>query len=223
MNDEEKDLSADFLKSDSQIDNILIRLKQKEVDEQIRSNKVIEGLLRDIYFGIDRIGNDFDHKQIQERDIMNGNETTKPEQSNMDSLADIAAMLKEQKTELIFIANHIKLMNESHQLITAQLSEMNITLGNMSEKVFSLAEAEAQPEPDQPEQPEPEQPEQEPDVLPVHSITPPDRHTGQIALCGALGTPSQPCAARQNEPVTDNIEDVTCPECLEIIAKSRES
>ena len=35
--------------SDSEIDNVLIELKQKEIDEQIRSNKVIEEILKDIY------------------------------------------------------------------------------------------------------------------------------------------------------------------------------
>jgi hypothetical protein len=51
----EKDLSA------SQIDNILIVLKQKEIDEQIRSNKVIEGLLMDISNSSERIADHFEN------------------------------------------------------------------------------------------------------------------------------------------------------------------
>lgn len=38
-----------------QVDQVLIKIKQKEIEEQIRSNKVIEGVLRDISGGIDRI------------------------------------------------------------------------------------------------------------------------------------------------------------------------
>jgi hypothetical protein len=49
--------------SDSQIDNVLIDLKQKEIDEQTRSNKVIEGVLKDISNGIDRIADDFENRQ----------------------------------------------------------------------------------------------------------------------------------------------------------------
>lgn len=32
-----------------EIDNVLIKLKEKEVAEQLRSNKVIEGILKDIF------------------------------------------------------------------------------------------------------------------------------------------------------------------------------
>ena len=49
--DETKDLSSEFLNS-SQIDNALIRLKEKEIAEQIRSNKVVEGILKDISHGL---------------------------------------------------------------------------------------------------------------------------------------------------------------------------
>ena len=34
--------------TEDQVNDALITLKQKEVDEQIRSNKVIEGVLKDI-------------------------------------------------------------------------------------------------------------------------------------------------------------------------------
>ena len=48
--------------SESQIDEILMKLKQKQIDEQIRSNKVIEGILNDISNGIDRIASDLENK-----------------------------------------------------------------------------------------------------------------------------------------------------------------
>ena len=57
--DERKDLSGDFLDS-REIDNALIRLKQKEIDEQTRSNKVVEGVLKDIQGGIERIAESFE-------------------------------------------------------------------------------------------------------------------------------------------------------------------
>lgn len=44
--------------SDSQIDNTLIALKQQEIAEQIRSNKVIEGILKDIRNTVDRFAGD---------------------------------------------------------------------------------------------------------------------------------------------------------------------
>ena len=59
--DERKDLSGDFLDS-REIDNALIRLKQKEIDEQIRSNKIVEGVLKDIQGGIERIAEGFEQQ-----------------------------------------------------------------------------------------------------------------------------------------------------------------
>ena len=53
MDEEQKNLSND------QIDNILIKLKQKEIEEQIRNNKVIEGILKDICNNTDRIADNF--------------------------------------------------------------------------------------------------------------------------------------------------------------------
>lgn len=52
--DETKDLSSDIL-SNGEIDKALIRLAEKQIKEQIRSNKVIEGILKDIYNAIDRL------------------------------------------------------------------------------------------------------------------------------------------------------------------------
>jgi len=51
--------------SDNQIDNVLIRLKQKEINEQIRSDKVNEGVLKDISNGIDRIADEMEKLFIQ--------------------------------------------------------------------------------------------------------------------------------------------------------------
>ena len=48
--------------TEDQIDNVLITLKQKEIDEQLRSNKVIEGVLNDISNGIDRIATNLENK-----------------------------------------------------------------------------------------------------------------------------------------------------------------
>ena len=59
--DERKDLPGDFLDS-REIDNALIRLKQKEIDEQTRSNKVVEGVLKDIQGGIERIAEGFERQ-----------------------------------------------------------------------------------------------------------------------------------------------------------------
>lgn len=41
--------------TDAQIDDVLLTLMQKQIDEQIRSNKVIEGILFDINNAMERI------------------------------------------------------------------------------------------------------------------------------------------------------------------------
>ena len=41
--------------NEENIVKILAKLKQKEIDEQIRSNKVIEAILKDISNSVDRI------------------------------------------------------------------------------------------------------------------------------------------------------------------------
>lgn len=46
-------LTSGLTKDD--IDRVLICLKSKEIEEQIRSNKVIEGVLRDIHAAIQNI------------------------------------------------------------------------------------------------------------------------------------------------------------------------
>ena len=53
MDEKEKNLS------NAQIDNVFIKLKQQEIEEQIRSNKVIEGILKDICNNTDRIADNF--------------------------------------------------------------------------------------------------------------------------------------------------------------------
>ena len=45
-----------------QIGNNLLALSQRELDEKIRSNKVIEGILYDISNGIDRIASNLENK-----------------------------------------------------------------------------------------------------------------------------------------------------------------
>lgn len=54
-------------------------------------------------------------------------------------------------------------------------------------------------------------------AAPVHFLTPKDEHTGQVAICGALGSPSMP-SARYNEETTDVLYLVTCQDCLKELA-----
>jgi hypothetical protein len=49
---------------------------------------------------------------------------------------------------------------------------------------------------------------------------PPSR---KFALCGAMGTPSQPFEARMNDPITMANDEVTCPDCLKILAEQEKS
>ena len=41
--------------TEAQIDDVLLTLMQKQIDEQVRSNKVIEGVLNDICNAVDRL------------------------------------------------------------------------------------------------------------------------------------------------------------------------
>lgn len=269
--------------TDSQIDNILIRLKQREVDEQIRSNKVVEGVLQDIWAGVDTVAKTLGDINIRdemiytfnERDIMNekGNELAgqdgggnKDQFQHFDKLVDlenIATLLKNDNNELVIIANHIRLIDEALRLIMEQVTGMNQRMEKISKIILSFAEAEAtkeppylrnaprkkepepefdkdyvpagldEPEPDidYPEKPEKPKPEAEKaetvqiveDAMkklgvapptPVHSI----RFTDKLAICGAQGSAVQPYAPRKNEKVTSTLSEITCPECLKIIA-----
>ena len=56
-------------------------------------------------------------------------------------------------------------------------------------------------------------------ALPVHLKMPMDRHSDQIALCGALGSTSLPNLERADEHVVELFFNVTCPDCLKIITE----
>ena len=45
------------------------------------------------------------------------------------------------------------------------------------------------------------------------------RFSDGLAICGALGTKTQPYAPRQSEQCVNEMELITCPECLRIISK----
>ena len=47
--------------------------------------------------------------------------------------------------------------------------------------------------------------------LPIHIAV-----SEKFAICGAMGTPSQPFDAKMNEPVTLIPREATCPDCLRI-------
>ena len=219
---------------DSQVNRALMVLKQKEIDEQVRSNKVIEGVLKDIFNGIDRAAsclsemNERDERiyTINERDIMNEKGTPLNEQVGnvaeeqkqkivTEQLADILYTLTSDNEHLVTISGHIKSLNkmvlpsviEAVQHISGQIMQIKINMRNAADGIAAIAGK---------EKPEPE-PETEAVVLPVHCIRYPD----ELALCGALGTLSQPNAARQNERVTSVVAEITCTECLGILASRK--
>ena len=47
--------------------------------------------------------------------------------------------------------------------------------------------------------------------LPIHIAV-----SEKFAICGAMGSPSQPFDAKMNEPVTLIPHEATCPDCLRI-------
>jgi len=58
------------------------------------------------------------------------------------------------------------------------------------------------------------------DTVPVVEIGPVHGTADyKFALCGAMGTPSQPFAARMDDPITRVVGEINCPECLRIIEK----
>ena len=140
----------------------------------------------------------------------------------IESLADIAHLIKQDNFELVNIADHLKLMNESLQLIMEQVTNMNTRFGNIAQEVKAIAEAEAyeaEPEPEA-EKAEAVQAANEAvpvvDAPPVHGI----RFSDDLAICGALGTAAQPFAARPGEKVSSDHKEITCPDCLRIIEET---
>ncbi len=142
-------------------------LAEKYLDEKIRGNKVIEGILKDINNGVERIADHFDFE------------------SEAKSI--------EEKAEAVQAANNKVPIFESDMT-----KEMRNELMDQIEEKYASGEL-------------PTEPGHEYD-LPVHYTT-----NHKFALCGVMGTPSQPFAARMNEPVTVNVSEVTCQECLRII------
>lgn len=129
-----------------------------------------------------------------------------------DHLADIVDLLASDNSELTNMAKHFELMRESQQRILGEMSAMNIRLKTIAihvseypETVISIDESAGGVKP-----------EPEPVILPVHGI----RISDQMAMCGAQGTVAQPYWARKNERVSAILSEITCPECLKIIAEN---
>lgn len=157
--------------SDSQIDNVLITLKQKEIDEQVRSNKVVEGVLKDIQFGINMIASSLSDINIRqelkytfnERDIMNGSGIAEQgggdvlaeaQKNNVeisaDSLADISDLMQRDSKELVNIADAVHLIESRLQRMMSEVRMMNARQQNIAARVHNLVsntEAE-KPEPE---------------------------------------------------------------------------
>lgn len=58
----------------------------------------------------------------------------------------------------------------------------------------------------------------EEEKVPVHKV---DSHEIRFAVCGAMGTASQPFGAAKNDRISSVNDEVTCPGCLKIIAGKR--
>ena len=225
-----------------QVDQALISLKQKEIDEQIRSDKVLEGILKDIGNSLERIADakdvevgfieqekemlkwDNEKKQwVKAKPVENAElgETRSAVESavskvDLDGLADLVDLIAKDNTELVAIAKHAEQMNMSLRQVMAQLSDMNIRLVKFAEITQVIAE-EKRDRPTEPDEAEvTAEAEQETEQGLLHCSD--AGHGNKLALCGCMGTPSQPVAARMNEPVTLNPDDVKCPDCLAIIA-----
>jgi len=217
--------------SDSQVNKALMILKQKEVDEQIRSNKVIEGVLNDIYGGVDRIASNLDDINIREEmiwtinkgDIMEDKDKNKvgdahaidkgmaipfaPVTKTMtEQLADVFDILASDNEQLARIANHIQQVYEAMSSTMDQVTQIQARLSTAAETIATIAGAE---EP-QAAQPEPFTHFKEVDY-------------GKLALCGCMGNIRQPIPARANDPLTNSLDDVTCPDCLVIISGGKKS
>ena len=246
---------SDSRKVDSQVDNVLIRLKQKQIDEQIRSNKVIEGILKDIWLCSDRVATNLESvnireeikfsEQDQERDIMtNGSgvktgqgenqgeriETPGPygpgevaEEQQAGKRKDSTEILADITEILADIFDTLKSDNEQVCKIAARAREIRLSLDEMvklldgiNKRLIDAAEsvkAIAKKPAEQKAEPEPEQEQRM-----IHLQTP-----DGFAVCGALGTPTQPFNAGSNHDVTETQDIVNCPLCLKIMAESKKS
>jgi len=154
----------------------MIQIMDRFVEEKIKSDKVVEGVLKDICCGVNSIADTLGSMNIRdemiytinERDIMAGYqgkgqrvpeaavgggenkaktleqqggesaEKLKSDITKLKGLRDIVGLLKEDYTELVFISEHLRLMNESLQGIMMSVSSMSIRITNMMERAMEL-------------------------------------------------------------------------------------
>lgn len=169
-------------------------LAKKYLEEKIRSDKVIEGVLKDISNSAGWIADNFEDKGEK--------------------------IMDEEKAK------------EFKEMIWEELSKINEQLAQMNERFLDLQEQvkaavldEEKSEPD-PEAEKAEAAQAANDEVPVVEAEPIHLGTGnsaRIVLCGALGTVSQPYNARIHEPITNDRDVVTCPECLKMLAEEQKS
>ena len=116
-------------------------------------------------------------------------------------------------------------ISEFKEMILEELFEVNERLIILQENVKAAAFAEKKSEPElEAEKPAALDLTKDDTIIgadPIHSPKP--RSADRYAICGAMGTPAQPYPARMNEPITGIRDEVTCPECLKILAEQEKS
>ena len=220
--------------SNETLENLDDILTKETIQEKLESEKVLVGILKDINCGIDRIATvmewdkDYIAKPNQEGKIMDQDqdqgqemsELAEEQQTNVvDQLTELVDLLAKDNEELSKIAAHIGLMNKAQVSMMEQVSEMSHRLKSIAEKVDRIAEQKA-PAKDEVETEEP------PESKPVTAVPASAVHLDQgngFALCGVMGTPSQPFAVSKKWRVTISRNLVTCPECLAKMAAQENS
>jgi len=151
------------------------KLVEKMIEEKIRSDKVIEGILKDIYCGVDRIGDvlgDINIREelkytFQERDIMDENgielagqgvdEAAEDKKVVIDQLNELVILMGESTDALQGLVKHAGLIVESikemigdTKMINQNMQQSSIGLKTLVAEVTKAEEPE--PEAEQNEQ-----------------------------------------------------------------------
>lgn len=135
------------------------------------------------------------------------------EKGPADKLADIFDRIADDNEQLVAIVTQNRLMIEAMQETNGRILEINISLRRIANEIGKAVGV---------EKPEPEAPA-EPPAVPVEKPVHGSRFTDGLALCGAQGSKAQPYLSRLDEQISSVLSEITCPECLEIVAEKQKT
>jgi len=136
-----------------------------------------------------------------------------------EKIASIIELLEKTRDQLEKICMHMANMAESYVSVNGDVKNINQEMhqASLGLKAIAAEVTKAEPEPAKPIEVgdmKADDDYKEHVTMPVHRCD----IDGKLAVCGAMGTASQPYAARMNEPVVPDWDKVTCPECLAKLA-----